>query len=136
MASDLQFTEGNKKWKGKAKIFKFNANPKTWETDFMIGFAGTASSIIAVAEYFTYPDTTKPPRVKGLSGIVLTRNGDLFAFDDYDMWLKMDEKFAAIGTGAGLALGAMHAGMTPKEAVKIAGQRDIYTGMGIQTMRF
>lgn len=137
MASDLQFTEGNMKWKGITKIFKFPAHPNTFgECAFIGGFAGTASSLVAVAEFFSLPETTKPPKIKDLRGLILTEKGDIFAFDDYGMWLRMDQPYAAIGSGAAFALGAMANGATPKEAVRIAMKHDAFTGMGVKSLRW
>lgn len=138
LAGDLQFTEQGSgfKFKGKTKIYKFAAHPTTFDDcDFMVGFAGTASNIITVAEFFTLPETfPRPPKVKGLSGLVFTKKGDLFIFDDYDKWLIVNERYAAIGSGGAIALGAMSAGKSPTEAVKIAGKHDAYTGFGIRTL--
>ena len=44
-------------------------------------------------------------------------------------------KFMAIGSGAGLALGALEAGASLKRALKIASKRDSGTGLGIDMVR-
>lgn len=44
---------------------------------------------------------------------------------------KIDDEFAAIGSGAQLALGALEAGASLKRAMEIACKRDNHTGMGI-----
>jgi ATP-dependent protease HslVU (ClpYQ) peptidase subunit len=137
MACDLQFTEGTSKWKGKTKVYRFKANALTYpHCDFIMGFAGTASDIIAVAEFFSMPETTKPPKTKGLKGLVLTEQGDIFAWDDWDRWIAVDQPYAAIGSGQPVALGAMAAGLTPKEAVKAAMKHDAYTGFGVKVFHF
>jgi ATP-dependent protease HslVU (ClpYQ) peptidase subunit len=137
MACDLQFTEGSSKWKGKTKVYKFKAHASTYiHSDFMIGFAGTAGAIVAVVEFFTNPETTKPPKVKDLKGLVLTADGDIFAFDEYDKWIAMDQPYASIGSGSALAMGAMSMGCTPKEAIKTATKYDAFTGMGVKVFKF
>lgn len=45
-----------------------------------------------------------------------------------DGWITMDGPFEAWGSGLPAALGAMHAGASALEAVKIAGLVDVYTG--------
>lgn len=141
MYGDLQFTQPSNgfKFKGSTKVYKFDAHELTYEdSDFIVGFAGTASDIITVTTFFLAPEMflKRPPRVKDLSGLVLTAKGDLFLFDDYTKWLAIKEPFAAIGSGAQVALGAMHAGASPKEAVKVAMKHDAFTGMGIKGEKF
>ncbi len=140
MACDLQFTNLNTgmKFKGKTKIYKFNANPLTYnDCDFMVGFAGSASDVIAVAEFFSMPEAfDKPPKVSGMGGLVLTQKGDIFTFDHYSKWLMVNQEYMSIGSGSLVALGAVAAGSSPKEAIKIASKLDAYTGMGIKVLRW
>ena len=137
MACDLQFTESNSKWKGLTKVYAFAAHPKTYsKCDFIMGFAGAASAIIAVAEFFSLPDVVKPPKIKGLTGLVLTQQGKIFAWDDYDKWLLVNQPYAAIGSGSPYAVGVMANGGTPKEAVKAAIKHDIYSGFGVKSLSF
>jgi hypothetical protein len=131
---DLQFTNnvtGNK-WKGKTKVYKFKANPATYaECDFIVGFCGSASDIVEIATFFTHPEMfDKQPRVRGISGLVLTANKDIYIFDDYGKWLAMDVDFAAIGSGANYAIGAMENGASPRDAVRAAMKHDAFTGYG------
>jgi ATP-dependent protease HslVU (ClpYQ) peptidase subunit len=135
MACDLQFTTGSDKWKGRTKIYKVKAHPSIYPRDFLIGFAGTAGGIIAVMEYFNNPETTKPPKVRELRGLVLTEDKLIFTFDEYDKWLGVNQDYKAIGSGMAIATGAMASGSTPKEAVKIASQFDIFSGMGVKVLR-
>jgi ATP-dependent protease HslVU (ClpYQ) peptidase subunit len=137
MACDLQMTEGTKKWKCKTKIYKFKANPNTYpHSDFIVGFAGTAGSIVSVAEFFSLPDTTTPPKVKDLKGLVLTAEGHIFAFDQYTQWIRIDQKYAAIGSGGEYALGAVEMGASLREAIKVASKHDPNTGLGVKIIGF
>jgi ATP-dependent protease HslVU (ClpYQ) peptidase subunit len=139
MACDLQFTQSNGlKVKAKTKIYKFHATPGVYEeSDFLVGFAGTSGSIIQVMHFFADPVNFKPPRVRDLQGLVLTEKGQIFSFfADYTNWLEVNEPFGVIGTGGSFALGAMHAGCDPYEAVKIAAAHDAYTGMGFKRLKF
>jgi ATP-dependent protease HslVU (ClpYQ) peptidase subunit len=139
MACDLCFTQnGAITWKGKTKIYKFKAHPDTYPVcEFIIGFAGTANDIITAVEFFNNPDDFKKvPPIKGLTGLVLTQQKDIYMFNELGKWIGVDEPYASIGSGSPFALGAMAAGSTPKEAVKAATARDPYTGLGIKTLSF
>lgn len=127
---DLQFTNGSYKYKGSGKVFRFKASP-IWHCDYIVGFAGTASAMLDVAEFFANPSKSGP-RVKDLFGLVLTAEREIYRFDNYRRWLKVEDKFSAIGSGMDYAMGAMATGATPKEAVKVAMTHDIYSGMGIK----
>lgn len=138
MYGDRQFTNHNSgnKFKGTTKVYSFRAHEDGYPEDFIVGFAGAASDIVTVVSYFTSPEKFKsPPRVRGLSGLVLTASQNIFMFDDYQKWLAVDQPFYAIGSGSAYALGAMANGASPKEAVKAAMQHDSYTGMGIKGVR-
>lgn len=53
-------------------------------------------------------------------------------------WLRpvrIAEKYVALGSGGDAAWGAMRAGATPRRAVSIAGERDVYTGSGIDVVK-
>lgn len=140
MYADLQFTnmDSGNKWKGKTKVYKFKAKPDTYAfCDFIVGFCGNASDIVTISSYFEFPEMfDKPPKTKGISGLVLTADKDIFVFDDYTRWLAVNEPFAAIGTGANYAIGAMSSGKTPKEAVRVAMKHDAFTGFGVKGYRF
>jgi hypothetical protein len=64
-----------------------------------------AGSIVAVVEFFTNPETTKPPKVKDLKGLVLTAEGDIFqplmSTTNGLLWINHT---AAIGSGSALCI--------------------------------
>jgi ATP-dependent HslUV protease subunit HslV len=64
----------------------------------------------------------------------LDRDG-LWMWDKNLVRLEVRNKFYAIGTGAQYAMGAMEAGATPAEAVKISARYDEHTGLPIETMK-
>ena len=138
IAGDLQMTNGTMKFKIPTKLYKFSAHQDHYpHCDFMVGFTGTASDMVMAAQYFDYPETFPkgPPVIKGLQGLVLTMEGNIFLFDDYRKWIRSNDRFLALGSGAHIALGAMENGATPTEAVKAAIKRDIYTGYGVKTLK-
>lgn len=126
------------KWKTGTKIYQFSANPLTYPgCDFIIGFAGGVEDMVTTAEFFSEPDSFRDKLpAKGLVGLVLTAKKDIFMFTNPRKWLKIITPYAAIGSGAEYAMGAICAGKTPREAVKIASQYDSFTGMGIKTLKF
>jgi ATP-dependent protease HslVU (ClpYQ) peptidase subunit len=132
---DLQFTNGTYKFKGNSKVYKIKAHPKLYEHDFIVGFAGVSNDCLSVRNFFENPDTSKP-RVRELYGLVLTATGEIYRFDnDCTKWHEVRDPFCAIGSGRDFAMGAMAMGASPKEAVKIAMTKDIYSGMGVKGFR-
>jgi ATP-dependent protease HslVU (ClpYQ) peptidase subunit len=137
MSGDLQYTFNDQRFKGRSKLFKFGPFPGLCDTDFIVGMAGTASQMMLLAEYFSLGGVTPPPKIKGLTGLVLTAKKEIYLFDDYRVWLRMFDPFASIGSGSSIAKGAMSvAGTSTAEAVKIASKYDVYTGMGVKTLNF
>ena len=138
MACDLQMTQANAiKWRCKTKVYQFDGHEDTYPVDFMIGFAGTADDIITAVEFFKNPDSFKScPNIRGLTGLVLTVKKEIFMFQHIAKWITVNEPFSAIGTGSIAALGAMHSGATPREAVQAATKIDPFSGMGIKEFTF
>jgi ATP-dependent protease HslVU (ClpYQ) peptidase subunit len=138
MACDLQMTQSNTiKWKCKTKIYKFKAHQEVYAPcDFMVGFAGSAGDIVGIADYFEDPDSwKKPPKLSGdMNGLVLTQEGNIYIFQNPGRWLLVDAPYAACGSGSVFALGAVNAGASVKEAVKIASKLDPWSGMGVKQM--
>ena len=138
MACDLQFTlHGSMKTKGKTKCYKFNPHEMHFDLEpFIVGFCGAASEIIDIVDFYSQPEVYKSmPRTKNLSGLVLTASGKIFQFDQPAKWLIVDAPFAAMGSGAQAAYGALHMGASPKEAVQAAMKIDPFTGMGIKVFK-
>lgn len=55
--------------------------------------------------------------------------------DQSGQWSLLKQPVSAIGSGSELAIGAMLAGATAKEAVRLACRTSIYCGMGIDVVR-
>lgn len=103
---------------------------------YLIGFSG----LTAVGEAFVRHLRKKglvghPPGVKGSTIWVITRRGGLILSDDDPRSEHNEEKWA-IGSGWHFALGAMYSGKTAEQAVEIASRLDIYTGGGVDAVRF
>ena len=138
MACDLQFTVmGQMKTKGYTKIYKFEPHELHFHEPFIMGFCGTAGDIIDVIDYYYQPDLYKSfPKVRNLSGLVLTQSGHIFQFDQPEKWLPVIAPFAAMDSGSPTAYGALHMGASPKEAVLAATKVDPFTGMGTKVLKF
>lgn len=126
------------KTKCRTKVYKFDPHELHFPVEpFMIGFCGTASEIVDIVDYYMSPEGYKDvPRTRNLSGLVLTESGKIFQFDNPGKWIAVDAPFAAMGSGANTALGAMHMGATPKEAILAATKVDPFTGMGVKEVSF
>lgn len=79
------------------------------------------------------PDNDKPDLSDRFLSMVINRAG-VFEEGSSLQQLKVDAPFA-IGSGRDIAFGALHAGMTPKQAVQIACRLDTCTGGKVRTMK-
>jgi len=139
MACDLQMTtDGVLKSKCKTKIFKFASGKDHFCPEpFLAGFAGNAMDIMTVVDFYHNPELyDRAPKTKNFSGLILTQSGRIFIFyDSPGNWLTVDSKYHSIGSGSLTALGAMHMGATPKQAVQAAMKVDPLTGMGTKVIK-
>jgi len=135
IACDLQFTHGSgHKFKGSTKVHELYS-PRLYHKPFYVGFCGAAQECQAVVQWLQDPDD-KPPKVRNSEFLILTQDKKMFAFQQPTNWLEVREQYYSIGTGMQYAAGAMAAGKTPLEAVKIAAKHDPSTGMGYKTFSF
>jgi len=72
------------------------------------------------------------PRDLADSDFILVNKEGCFCFDDYPKGIPVDLPHTA-GSGGRVALGAMMAGATPQEAVKIAAKVDPFTDSNVVT---
>lgn len=142
MAGDQQGTLGDgRKIKVTTKLYMFDPNPLTYEYGrFMVGFAGTTNDKIVVSDFFMFPEKFDgPPALSApdeFQGLVLTEKKEIFYFYHPAHWVRVNQPWFAIGSGAAAAMGALHMGATPLEAVKAASKVDSFTGMGFKTLDF
>jgi hypothetical protein len=103
------------------KIFKRNGN--------FYGFAGPRSEIEIYQHWLFAPDLkTIPTLNEGISCLCIKSDGIWRAGGKTPCLTKVEAPFAAIGTGAHIALGAMWMGATAEQAVQAAIALD--TGCG------
>lgn len=135
IACDQQATHSSGyKLKVQTKVHWFH-NPQIYPKPFFLGFAGSLEDAHSIIEWFANP-IGKPPKTRYNEYIILTEDKKIFTFANPLSWVEIVEPFYSIGTGAAYALGALHAGKTPKEAVNIAIKCDPSTGMGTKSFSF
>lgn len=135
MACDLQFTHpSGYKFKGSTKVHQVY-NPSIYPKPFYVGFSGAAQECQQVVNWLMHPED-KPPKVRGSEFVVLTADKKMFTFVQPTSWLEINQPYYAIGSGNHYATGAMAAGKSPLEAVKIAAKHDPGTGHGFKEFSF
>lgn len=104
--------------------------------DRIVGACGSSG---AIQEFFKALE--EGTQFKGIAknslefaGLILDRNGIWFV-DDTGAVDSIDEPFYAIGSGAGVAIGAMSLGATPLKALKVAAKWDTATGEPFTSLR-
>lgn len=132
IAGDRQATHGGgMKFKLKTKLHSFDSK-MFYSKPFHVGLAGNLDSFSTILDFFQNPDEyKKPPKPKGVEGVVLTADGNIFTFVDPSIWLKIEQPYYAIGSGMNFAIASMMSGKTPMEAVKITATLDPMTGFGV-----
>jgi ATP-dependent protease HslVU (ClpYQ) peptidase subunit len=99
----------------------------------IVGFAGNAYNWDEFARWLV--DGGDRPQVHdGFGCLVLKPDGSITSIDQHGREFP-EVAPAAIGSGATLAIGAMDAGKSAADAVKIACARDIYSGGSITVLK-
>lgn len=127
MAADSQFTAGGLRFKG-TKIFR--------KGDVLIGIAGDVEPAMIFVDWYGSPGPAPAELLSAnaeISALVLTRSG-MFEYDKWCKGLKVQGRFYAIGSGAAVALGALHMGADARTAARIACRLDDGCGLPIVTM--
>lgn len=128
---DRQFSHSNGlKFKGATKCYEINkevAKELFGVEEAVIGACGDADGISSAWGWLSTGG--KLPNIKGTEFLMLTKDKLLTSRNLKD-WLVVDQPDYAIGSGCHIALGAMAAGKTPKEAVVLASKHDPFTGHG------
>jgi ATP-dependent protease HslVU (ClpYQ) peptidase subunit len=94
----------------------------------IVGGAGQLPDILRLTAWLEDGGQQKPPRIREpLAMLQLMPTGEVLYWNEELEPHPIDVP-AAVGSGAELALGAMLAGASPKEAVGIACQRDPMSG--------
>ena len=136
MASDSQMTDTVAAVQTSVKKF--------WRIrGWLIGGAGTYSGIVLMMNSLRDHKDLSPADVlleldvkaKDVDLLLLSPAGNLYLSEDGGPCMKVQEGFAALGTGAQGALCAMHLGATPAEAVRVVKKVDPSTGGRVVTRK-
>lgn len=104
--------------------------------DSVFGIAGTVSKVLRVVDWISAgcPDGSKPDVDDEFAILQLSPQG-LWHWDHALRPFQYGTSYAAIGSGAQFALGAMLAGKNPAKAVAIACELDECSGPPIEVAR-
>lgn len=100
----------------------------------VLGFAGSQTEGMRFVEWYANK-SGDAPALDSAEVIILKHNGCIEYWDSSLTPTRVKKKFTAIGSGASCALGAMHAGATPEQAVKIACKVDTSTGGPVKCLK-
>ena len=99
--------------------------------------AGTAALAAEFQRWFLNGEKGQRPPLKvddNTASCLIIRPSGALIVHDYLGWHEMHTKYTALGTGWEIALGAMSAGTTAEEAVRIAAKLDGVTGGGLDIL--
>lgn len=97
--------------------------------------SGTAAVINKMERWL---DGGKEPEIgedDEVEAILIKSDGTVWLVDEDLELEQVEDEFTAIGTGAGIAIGAMACGKTAEEAVEIAAKHDSGTSLPVHTMK-
>lgn len=78
--------------------------------------------------------TPRAPEIN-FSMLIAKPNGQVFfAFNSFNMAGPLDAEFYAIGSGEGVATGAMEMGAGPERAIEIACKHDVWSGLPVYAL--
>jgi ATP-dependent protease HslVU (ClpYQ) peptidase subunit len=98
----------------------------------IVGMCGNSQDGPAFLEWLR-SGGDKPKLGENFGALVLTPRGRIEKYEDSCIAIPRKPP-QATGSGMDFALGALDAGATPDQAVRIAAKRDIYTGGKITTL--
>jgi len=135
LATDLQLTTNvgvKLKTASKALILEEEKASKLFDCrEAVVAFSGSVNEWGKFIEWAS-DISQKLPRFSDIEFLMLTNRKQIYVSRNFKNWLQIQNKHHSIGTGSQFALGALEAGKSPEEAIKIASKHDIYTGMGVQ----
>ena len=97
----------------------------------LIGVSGDVEAEMKWLDWLTTGRKGKPPSAAGIEALILRREG-LFYLLGSATEHKIERGWHAIGSGGGIAIGAMAHGATAEEAVLLATQHDAQSGGELQ----
>lgn len=70
----------------------------------------------------------------GVAGLLVRQDGATYTFGNGLLFAEVEALYLAAGSGNELALGAMAAGLSAENAVKIACQLDVFSGLPVRAV--
>lgn len=133
MATDSQASTAYL-WECGPKVQRITAGPFA---GYALAIAGRAALEKAIREQVESGEFTAIPCIEGDDGAYALLAGPKGAvlFESDQMAPFKVPKIFAIGSGSRFAMGAMYAGSSAADAVRIASKLDEYTGGKVHTMR-
>lgn len=132
-------------WSGSArrrtrKVFKITAPDGK---KYLVAFAGSGALAIATRDWMR-GDAEKPvPRdfldqkeLENQFALVIDQKNQIWQLSGQLVYSRMREKIYAFGGGHEFAWGALEAGATAVQAVRIAAKRSDMAGLGVDWVRF
>lgn len=135
MAADRQMTASDGHKMHHRKIRKVHHNKKR----YLIGICGDADAGEAFMHWWNTPGADADqhyPKSGDFHALALCEDGYLVWYGPNGYPVEIQDRFHGIGSGSDFALGALHAGVDIKQAVKIASKLDANSGFGIQVEGF
>lgn len=129
LAGDRQSTWGGTATKTR-KIFRAE---HTDGRKMIYGCAGLSHECQAYTRWIN--GEIEKPDFTDLSILSIDQKGRIWHTNQTLLWVRIMARQWAIGCGCDYALGAMAAGKTATEAVRIASKLDVHTGLGVDTLR-
>lgn len=109
---------------------------KTSAGTLLVGVAGDVHSGLVFIEWLKNDQSRKPDIAnESFEAIVIAETGRVTVWNPSLVGWRPDGRFFAIGSGAQSAMGAMHAGKSAVEAVKIACKVDPYTRGPVRSLK-
>ena len=128
MACDSYLTDGNT-IQSVRKIFKRKGH--------VVGIAGDYAACMEFVKWWLkgkFEDEC-PCEMDEVEVLILTNKGKILHYSSCVEPFELVDGFAAIGSGATAAMGALHVGATPEQAVLAASKVDVNTGGKISIRR-
>jgi 20S proteasome alpha/beta subunit len=127
LAADKKGSVGNTGYRV-TKLFKAKGHA--------IGFAGNQGVGLKFVDWWRAGKPGKCPLDDESEALVMDlATGRCYHYEEDGHPIPVEDKFASIGTGSDFAIGAMAAGATAVEAVKIASKWDNCSGLGINSFK-
>lgn len=106
---------------------------------YLLGFSGQDYALALLLFWMRHPHSP-PPKIlhdDHINALLVNERNQIFAMSNTALvWCPIRASFYGIGSGGDHAEGAMAAGATAREAVRIAMRFDVHSGGGVDSISF